>query len=83
METITNEKEQIEEIFTEETLHNRKVSNFVPKKLNAEKSMGFVQFWLGLNRFICQILQLFKNNIVGLAFNFSFRTRKGSPEKSI
>jgi len=26
METITNEKEQIEEIFTEETLHNRKVS---------------------------------------------------------
>ena len=60
METITNEKEQIEEIFTEETLHNRKVSNFVPKKLNAEKSMGFVQFWLGLNRFICQILQVLR-----------------------
>ena len=37
METITNEKEQIEEIFTEETLHGRNVSNFVPRKLNSVK----------------------------------------------
>ena len=33
METITNEKEQIEEIFTEEALHQRHVSDFIPQKL--------------------------------------------------
>ena len=33
METITNDKEQIEEIFTEETLQQRNVSDFITQNL--------------------------------------------------
>ena len=48
METITNEKEQIEEIFTEETLHERKVSNLVPRELYSECSRVGFSFNFGL-----------------------------------
>ena len=46
METITNEKEQIEEIFTEEALHQRHVSDFIPQKLEGVNFSGFsFEFW--------------------------------------
>ena len=37
METITNEKEQIEEIFTEEALHQRHVSDFISTETRGGK----------------------------------------------